>query len=702
MSPRSLALGLALIGFAQLSHAGERLPIPDKLVVLTFDDSVKSHHEVARTLLKKYGFGATFFVTEGFAFPKDKTNYMTWAEIKALHDDGFEIGNHTRDHLGVSSSNVGKLEEQLAAIDARCKEYSIPKPTSFAYPGNAIVPEAIPVLKAHGITFARRGGAPEQPYDRGRGTAYEPGKDHPLLLPTAGDARPFWNLDDFKAAVAKAKDGKVAVLQFHGVPEGEHPWVHTPRERFEQYMAYLKDNGFQVIAVRDLAKYVDPKNEPSDPYAIIKARLAKQAAAEVKSKGWTITSTRPELEPNLWTDGTTFKLSNRRKPSIDGAWATTYDVAGGKTYRFSAKYKAKDVEVERLSVVAELRWKDSQGKSVKRDEPSVGGYMRGSLPTAETDYPASSVPDRDGWIEVADTYTAPSNASQLSVELHLRWTAHGEVTWKDVRLEEAEPLPSRKVRLATVHYVPKGGKSPMDNCRQFEPFIADAAKQKADLIVLGETLTHPNMNRAYHEVAEPIPGPSTDYFGDLAKKYHMHIVAGLLEKDGPLVYNVAVLIDPAGRIIGKYRKVCLPRGEVDAGITPGTDYPVFETSFGKVGMMVCYDGFFPEVARELSNRGAEVIAFPVAGCNPLLVRARACENHLYVVSSTYTDAGANWMISGIFDHNGDILAQAPRWGSVAVAEVDLNRKTHWVSLGDYRAQLPRHRPGLPSSQPPVP
>ncbi len=54
-------------------------------------------------------------------------------------------------------------------------------------------------------------------------------------------------------------------------------------------------------------------------------------------------------------------------------------------------------------------------------------------------------------------------------------------------------------------------------------------------------------------------------------------------------------------------------------------------------MMVCYDGFFPEVARELSNRGAEVIAWPVWGCNPLLGAARACENHVYVVSSTYTD-----------------------------------------------------------------
>ena len=77
-----------------------------------------------------------------------------------------------------------------------------------------------------------------------------------------------------------------------------------------------------------------------------------------------------------------------------------------------------------------------------------------------------------------------------------------------------------------------------------------------------------------------------------------------------------MLIGPDGNVVGKYRKVCLPRGEVEGGIAPGSEYPVFDTRFGKVGMMVCYDGFFPEVARELTNRGAEVIAWPVWGCNP--------------------------------------------------------------------------------------
>jgi predicted amidohydrolase len=227
----------------------------------------------------------------------------------------------------------------------------------------------------------------------------------------------------------------------------------------------------------------------------------------------------------------------------------------------------------------------------------------------------------------------------------------------------------------------------------YEPFIADAAKQKADLVVLGETVTFVGLGKKPHEVAEPIPGPSTEYFGGLAKKHNLHIVAGLYERDKHVVYNVAVLIGPDGKLIGKYRKVCLPRSEIESGVTAGSEYPVFETKLGKIGMMVCYDGFFPEVARELSNRGAEVIAWPVWGCNPILGAARACENHVYLVSSTYTDAGADWTITAVYGHDGKPIAKAEKWGTVIVAEVDLAGRHFWRNnLGDFKAENYRHRP----------
>lgn len=248
--------------------------IPDKLVVLTFDDSVKSHSTFVAPLLKKYGFGATFFITEGFEFKTDKEHYMTWEQIAQLHRDGFEIGNHTRDHMGISAKTLGQLPEQLETIDAQCKAHGIPKPVSFAYPGNAFDPGAFEVLASHGIRWARRGGAPEYPYEEGRGFAYEPGRDHPLFIPSAADARPAWTMEDFIRGVEQARDGRIAVLQFHGVPDLEHPWVHTHPHMFEAFMKHLHDHGYKVIALRDLDKYVDPARVPQRWDAVIEQRKA--------------------------------------------------------------------------------------------------------------------------------------------------------------------------------------------------------------------------------------------------------------------------------------------------------------------------------------------------------------------------------------------------------------------------------------------
>src|SRR5262249_9121819 len=92
------ALAVLLLGSAAFTLE----PIPHKLVVLTFDDSEKSHYTAARPILLKYKFGATFFITEGFDFPTNKKDYMTSEEIAQLHKDGFEIGNHTLDHKSVT------------------------------------------------------------------------------------------------------------------------------------------------------------------------------------------------------------------------------------------------------------------------------------------------------------------------------------------------------------------------------------------------------------------------------------------------------------------------------------------------------------------------------------------------------------------------------------------------------------------------
>jgi predicted amidohydrolase len=395
--------------------------------------------------------------------------------------------------------------------------------------------------------------------------------------------------------------------------------------------------------------------------------------------GWRTESPRAELAPEFRVErsgGATplhpyiLVQAGRGNPSVDGRWIRSVPVKEGTFYQFAVEYQAKQVASPERSVLARVVWRDARGKQVEMPE-----------------YPVTSPHQApDGWAMLTGTYRAPEKAASARLELHLRWAAQGQVRWRTADLKAAAPPAARPVRLATVNHRPQGTHSSQENLEQFAALVSEAAGRRPDIVCLPEGITVVGNGKSYAEAAEPIPGPSTRFLGELARKHHVYLVAGLYEREGTAVYNTSVLLGRDGSLTGKYRKVCLPREEIDGGITPGHSYPVFDTDFGRIGMMICWDVHFPEVARALAARGAEVILMPIWGGNETLARARAIENQLYLVASGYD------FKSAIFDKDGSPLALATSDPSVLMAEVDLNERRLWPSLGDWRARIWREGP----------
>jgi peptidoglycan/xylan/chitin deacetylase (PgdA/CDA1 family) len=243
----------------------------DRIVVLCFDDAVKTHRTEVAPLLKKLGFGATFFVSHRWMVD-DPEHYLTWQEIAEMHQMGFEIGNHSWTHPDFSTpKNAARLPAELALVEFELRKVGVPRPISFAYCGDHWGSEAIQRLTEIGYKLARRGSQPEVPLEdtvkaQGRpedGPTFDPLRNHHLLIPSAGVPVPGWTLERFRRVAELARPGQIVVFEIHGVPD-PHAFASTTPELFEESMAYLTEHGFRVVALRDLQEYL-PKTPPRDP-----------------------------------------------------------------------------------------------------------------------------------------------------------------------------------------------------------------------------------------------------------------------------------------------------------------------------------------------------------------------------------------------------------------------------------------------------
>lgn len=197
--------------------------------------------------------------------------------------------------------------------------------------------------------------------------------------------------------------------------------------------------------------------------------------------------------------------------------------------------------------------------------------------------------------------------------------------------------PPRSVKIASREgNLPKGA-----GFSYWENWMTEATRRRVDIALLPEMF-----NGKSPLSPELLNGDSGKVLAAGAQGGKMHIYASFYERRGDLVYNTASLYGREVQLIGTYEKFYPYDPELDEGVTPCTGFLVFETDIGKVGIMICYDSWFPEITRMLALRGAEVILFPNAGYYEELMTARAADNGVSIISSSLNNSAAIWDSSG--------------------------------------------------------
>ncbi len=401
--------------------------------------------------------------------------------------------------------------------------------------------------------------------------------------------------------------------------------------------------------------------------------------------GWSTWSARPETAPRCFVDpqharskAGALTISGASNLVEHGGWEhLERDITGGGWYRFAAYYRAEAVASENWQIVARLDWRNAQ-----------------NLRSGQPDY-AYRMQRQGAWTRLTIDTQAPQDAKAVVLQLYLSNAPDGTVWWDDVSLVQIPTPAPRELRIAAVNLRPRETKSSAESVSRFVGLVEDSIHEKTDVILFPEGITMQGTGQSYADSAEPIPGPTTLRLGELARARNTYIVAGIYEREGPAIYNTAVLIDRLGHVAGKYRKVYLPRKEIEGGLTPGRDYPVFQADFGTVGLMICYDAQFADPARALAGRGAEIIFMPIAGGDETLAKARAIENKIFLVTSGYDFPTA------VIDPDGNYLSIARDRGTVARATVDLNHRyvdswlgeMHSRRMRELRLDIPPRQPG---------
>jgi predicted amidohydrolase len=236
------------------------------------------------------------------------------------------------------------------------------------------------------------------------------------------------------------------------------------------------------------------------------------------------------------------------------------------------------------------------------------------------------------------------------------------------------------------------------NLSKIEALTRDAARQAAQLVCFPEMGTTGFAGQDLIDLAEPVPGPTVQRCGEIARQHRLTLIAGLPEVDPATgrLHNSCVLLTPEGTLAARYRKRCLYLDEKRA-FAPGDQSVVLDAGFGRLALTICYDFVFAQYIRQLFDAGAELICHPTAWVttdvceqwhySPLAYRAmgmtRALENGVFYLSANLwgpCDREGHLRAVGqsaIITPWGEVLAEVPSGEGVAVASIDFAAPEGW-------------------------
>lgn len=229
----------------------------EKVVVLTFDDAVVSQCENVVPILREFGFGATFFICRfGDNWRAKNSRFLMTAEqVRALHDEGFEIGNHTWNHINLNQLSQEEIELDVRRLNDWLLAAGVPQPSVFAYPGGPYAEKAFEVLRRAGIRAARTV----------CDASLNPADFDPMRVP--GIPVQGTDFELFRHAISFAEAGKAAVLVFHGIPDTVHPWVDASPAFFRRCMEHLAGEGFRVCSLGEFLFGAEQATSACEPAA---------------------------------------------------------------------------------------------------------------------------------------------------------------------------------------------------------------------------------------------------------------------------------------------------------------------------------------------------------------------------------------------------------------------------------------------------